>query len=105
MDLSAAFYDAGAKVSAVAAQAWDKVAEFGNATVEYAGHAWTWLATNIPAAWNAIIASATGAWAAAQPHFANFGAFVAAHQFEVAIIVGLSVIATLAGRAICNRLP
>ena len=96
--ISAAFYDGAAKVQAAASYAWTTVAE-------YAGHSWTWLSTNIPAAWNSMCASATAAWAAVQPAAVKFGTWAATYKVEVAVVVGLAVVATLAARAICNRLP
>lgn len=97
MEISATFYDAAAKVSAAASAAWATV-------VEYAGHVWTWLGTNVPAAWNSICATATGAWAAAGPAATNFGNWISTYPVEVAVVVGLAVVAALATRAICQHI-
>jgi len=98
MEISATLYAAAEKVSAAAVATWATV-------VEYAGHTWAWLSTNIPAAWNSMCASVTAAWVGAQPALTSFGSWVATYQFEVAVVVAIAIIATLAARAICNRLP
>lgn len=97
MALQGVLSNAASTVSA-AAQA------FGTTVTEHAGHLWTWLSTNIPAAYHSVCASITAAWAAAGPAASSFGTWVGTYQTHVAVVIAITVIATLATRAICQRL-
>jgi len=97
MEMHATLSDAAAKVSEGAIATYATV-------IEHSGRTWTLISTNAVATWDKVVASVTAAWVAAHPAITNFGTWAANYQFEVAVVVTLTVIATLATRAIWNHL-